>query len=369
VRFAPPTICWGLLAWIASALPQTPAPAAPAGKNLPAPAFQAGWTVTLDARDPLVAAGSALVFLGSKSGALTAYAIEDGHPVWTKDIRTSLTPVVGADLLFVFNDSAGALVALDQATGAERWRTPVGELAVTPLHQSGWLFAAGKDGSMTALRSADGSQVWRQAVGVPAAARLALDGDRLFAALTDGRLISMAVNSDGRVEWTCPLDSPGGIPFAVGERVYVSSTKGTLYSIKQKNGRLDWRHARIGAAAVGHAVVDGSRLFIATLDSRVVALNRDGGAQLWWAPVDARPAEQLTITDGHLLAPLASGEIAIVPEKTGKAVAPLPAPKTAGVRLAAPVVFGGSAESPVLFRVTLGTDAVPLLESFTRQKK
>ena len=318
-------------------------------------------------KDPVIAAGAAHAFLGAKDGPLRAYALDDGHQVWTKDIRTALPPVVGEDLLFVVQD--GELLALDQSTGHERWHVSSGDMARAPLHQAGWLFFSAKDGSLVALRSADGSEVWRQALGAPTAAAMSVDGDQLFAPLTDGRLVSLAINAAGTQLWSCMLDSPGGSPLAAGDRVYLGSAKGLFYSVKEKNGRLDWQHKRIGTPVIGRPVLDGERVFIATLDSRVVAIDRGGGAQLWWEPLNARPVEQLTIESDHLLVPLTSGEIAIVSEKTGKSIAPIAPPASSGVRLAAPMAVGGSAGALHLLRITMGTDAVPVLESFTQQKK
>lgn len=320
----------------------------------------------LETKDPAIAAGASNVFLAAKTGPLTAYALADGHQVWTNALRAAQPPVVSGDLLFVAQD--GVLFALDQATGRERWHAATGELAVPPLAQAGWLFVPAKDGSILALRSTDGSEVWRQSLAAPAAASMAVDGDRLFIPLRDARVVALAINANGALLWTCLLDSPGGSPLAASDRVYLGSTTGEFYSVKQKDGRVAWRHTRIGMAVVGHPVMGDSRLFIATLDNRIVALDPDGGAQLWWETLNARPAEQLMRDGAHLLSPVATGEIAILPEKTGKSLTPIPAPKAAGIRLAAPVVIGGPPDAPVLLRITMGSDAVPVLESFKRGK-
>jgi len=350
--------------WLGTALPQTPPAAPPAGKTVPTPSFESSWSLTLDLKDPLLAASATTVFIAATSGTLTAYALDDGRELWKSDARPIVPPVEGDELLFVVEEHA--VVALSQATGEQKWTTPLTPLHVRPLHESGWLFLADSEGSVVALRSSDGSQVWRQAVGAPLVAPMTLDGDLLFAPLLDGRLVALVVSAEGKLKWTCVLDSAGGTPVAAGERVYIGSAKGLFYSVKQKDGRVDWRHTRMANTVIGHPILSGPRVLIATMEKRVVAFNRGSGAQLWGAPFDATPAEQIAVDGESLFVPEASGEIAAVAEKTGKSVVAIPAPKSTGSRLAAPIVVAGPPGGMRLVRLMLGSDGMLTLEIFKK---
>ena len=385
------TICWGLAAWINVALPQVIAPFPSPGKSVPAkpvgkhgpppppPVYKAGWSVPLNSvKQVRVAAGTANVFIGTDTGPLKARTLADATDVWTADLKPDVDLAAGDQLLFVAEGDV--LHALEQDTGHERWRVTTGPLAVAPMWQVGWVFTAAKSGALTAFRAADGSQVWQQALGSPAAATMALDGDRLFVALADQRLVCLGIVT-GTVTWALKLSAVGGEPLALGDRVYLGTADTNFYSVKQGAGDVEWTHRLIRAKVAGHPILDERHIYVATLDNRVLALSRGNGAIQWMQPLVSRPGEQLLLESGQLIVPLGSGEFTVLEPKEGKSVLPKPAvpavpavpvpaaPKAGeGTKLAAPLVLAGTTDAPQLLRVTIGPDALYTLTSFRRDK-
>jgi outer membrane protein assembly factor BamB len=102
------------------------------------------------------------------------------------------------------------VVALDAATGIERWRRAGGPSALRATHYRGareagfagspvvtgdiaWL--AGTDGALVAVDAATGAELWRVDVGAPLLAGPAVSGDWLVVASFDGVLHGYAVGS------------------------------------------------------------------------------------------------------------------------------------------------------------------------------
>jgi len=361
------TICWGLAVWLASQIPPASINPEQPGKKVPTPAaFQSVWSVSLASiEQPHLVAGPTNFFVVSKNAPLTARSLADGHEVWTSPLRSDLPPAASEDLVFVLQDDV--LHALEQSNGQERWAVRTGPLAIGPVRRTEWVFIAASDGTIAGLRALDGYRVWEQKLGSPASAPPAIDGNRLFAPLADGRLVSMMISTEGRVLWTSTLASAGTEPMAADGRIFLGSAEGLLYSISQEDGQRIWpTHALIRAKVSGHPLVDKTRVFIATLDNYALALDTSSGAIIWRQALDARPSAQMIIDSDQLIVPLNSGDVSFFAVKTGSALAALPGKLTAGNLLVPPLVTTGAPGSPQLLRLTLGSDAVLTLVSFKR---
>jgi outer membrane protein assembly factor BamB len=422
-------------AWILVAIPQSTPPigqnpptTAPAGKsgktvpNGPAPPFRLAWNLALpSATRALLAAGDANFFVGLDSGRLLAYTLADAREVWSADVQAALPPVTGDGLVYVVEDES--VRALDQATGAGRWTSPVGSQAVAPTWRAGWLFTASRAGVVSGWRASDGARIWQQTLGAPASASMAVDGDRLIVPLADQRLVALAV-ADGATIWSIRLDGVGGQPLAAGDRIYLGAADYSLFSIKEDDGAMEWRHRLIRSTVVGHPVLDARHIWLATLDNRVEALSRGNGEIEWMNTLPGRPAEQLAIDEGEVIVPLSTGELAFFSQRDGKRMRPQaavpgregaparggtpgregargrgapagaaanpsapagapaaapPGPTSAigallrallpGTRLVPPLVLTGSGDARWLLRVTLGSDDVMTVAAFEREKK
>jgi len=137
---------------------------------------------------------------------------------------------------------------------------------------------------------------WTVETGAPVWAGLALDvkSGTLYIGNENGDL--HAVSRDGQVLWKFATDKPiRAQPTLVGKNVYVASDSGYLYKLSSK-GVEAWR-ARVEVDApariptneektrwdrYGSSVVsDGKRLFIASRDKNLYALDPKTGRELW----------------------------------------------------------------------------------------
>ncbi len=324
----------------APALPDTAAPAPPAAAA-PAPA---------DMNAPLI-----------------AYALDTNTAVWTSNLQTDADLVAGGGLILA--PHAGALDALDQATGKLLWSTTVGTLPVPPTWRAGWIFLADAEGGVSALRASDGFRVWHQSLGAKASAPPAVDGDRLVVPLADGRLTVLDITGKGRVEWTRPLGAAPGAPLAANGRVYVGTAAGEFFAFPQAGAdRPDWSFTRIRETVVGLPVASGDNVYIATHANRVLALDRNSGAVRWSQGVTTRPGAQPLVEHGQVIVPLDSGAMTVLAVKDGKIVLQIPPPKPIeGTRLASPVALSGPPADPHLACLTLGADGVYSVSVYARR--
>src|SRR5262245_13665541 len=99
--------------------------AAPQDKPAPKPAdatsASVAWRKDVEiAGTPMLAIGSAALFLGSAKSGLTAYSIPDGKILWESQAMTDVAPIVSGTSVAVL--SGRTLEALSQATGQSVWQ-------------------------------------------------------------------------------------------------------------------------------------------------------------------------------------------------------------------------------------------------------
>lgn len=108
--------------------------------------------------------------------------------------------------------------------------------------------------------------------------------------------------------WHFRFDRPRGVeatPLMVGDMLYVSGPWGVVYALDARSGELRWQHDPEVPAGKGmHAccdvvnrgvAVDQGRVFVATIDGRLQALDAASGMLLWSTPT-FDPAQPYTIT-------------------------------------------------------------------------
>lgn len=268
-----------------------PAPAAP----LPQEAL---WSVSLGV--PAAAPGfdRARAYVPLRDGRLTAVSLATGKAEWSIELATKHPPAAGDDLVFAL--SAESVFALDPATGAVRWRRPVGAaFSAPPLWDTGWLIAATQPGELLAIRATDGELLWRAALGSPARAPAAPAAERVYASLADGRVMALDIKT-GTLAWERRLGGAGTEILALDDRLFVGSTDNYFYCLSTKDGAVKWRW-RTGGDIVGAAVVDESRVYFLSLDNILRALDRGHGAQRWKRPLASRPAAGPQLLHGALI--------------------------------------------------------------------
>lgn len=310
-----------LVALSAAAQPRTQAPNAP--DELRLFPLRVTWTIDL----PAEPAGSPVadaqhVYLPLRNGQIAALARDDGWPQWLVEIET--TWPVASDGGLVFAATSEGVRALRAMDGSEAWRAPVGALMAPPVAQAGWLIVGTREGNVLAFRASDGAAVWHRSFGSPLTAAPAIQGDRVFLPLGDGRVVALQL-LHGDPVWERRLGGrPGGV-LALPERVYVGASDNFLYCLTMRDGELDWRW-RTAADVTAAPVADEARVYFVSLDNVLRALDRRSGVQRWRTAMPTRPFGSPQVAAGRVLALMPVARVPFYAADTGRLAESLDVP-------------------------------------------
>jgi hypothetical protein len=274
------------------------------------------WAVTfasVPAATPGYDATSAYIPL--KEVQLVAVNLDRGTIRWTLDVATAFTPATGEGLVFTVSDQV--IEARDAQTGAARWSTPLPGGAAVPLfYDTGWLLASTTAGDLAALRASDGTVVWRRQLGAPLSGPPGPALDRLYLSLEDNRLVCVFLTS-GEIAWSRALPARVTSLLALDDQLVVGTAAKRVLSINLRNGRERWGW-NVGGDISGVPAADDKRIYFASRDNILRALDRKSGNLRWKANLGSRPAGGPLRLPDTLLMPMVSSEIAGYDPQTGK---------------------------------------------------
>jgi len=199
----------------------------------------------------------------TRSGAMSATA-PDGPPsfLWRVPIDgiTGASPAVGEGMVIVSNQTK--LVALDQATGAERWRAARPQSGSSPLIAGGLVYVGTRGEGLKAYDAETGAVVWQFLSGIPAApdgepagvfdtSPILVDGTLFMAGGSYGGLFALDP-ATGEERWR--FDTHGWVrssPAVAGGIVYIASNAlfdadqtdpapSALYAVDAATGAERW---------------------------------------------------------------------------------------------------------------------------------
>lgn len=288
----------------------------PAATNATPISFDARWVTAFEtpaATAPGFDADGAYVPL--KGGELVAVNLNRGTIRWRLESETAFTPATGDGL--VFTVSGHTIEARDRDTGATRWQTALPGGPAAPLYyDTGWLIASTTAGDLAAFRASDGTLVWRRQFGSPIVGPPGPALDRLFLPLADNRLVAvLLVNGD--TVWERTLSAPIRAMLTLDEQLIVGTASKDVMSIDVSRGQLRWSR-RLGGDMAGTPTADDKRIYYASRDNMLSAVDRRSGNLRWNAPLSSRPAGgPLRIPIGVVM-PLVSSQILGFDPATGK---------------------------------------------------
>ncbi len=237
------------------------------------------------------------VYAADHGGTVVALHAGDGRRIWERDKRRmpfSGGPDVAGEWLAV-GASNGQVLLLSTQDGRERWRTQLGsEVLSVPRIIGDLVVVHTIDNSIYGLDLADGGERWRFGYRAPT---LTLRGSSSPSAGPDGILVGV---SNGRLVylepergvplWEVVVSPPRGRteleriadintdPVVVGDRVFVASYNGDLAAVDIASGAVLWRRelsAHAGLAATAEA------LYITDSDDQLWAADPIDGAGRW----------------------------------------------------------------------------------------
>ncbi len=284
---------------------------------------------TIGARQhPAIADGH--VYAAAGIGGVSAIDLQTGKILWTyrpqdrKDKKTtsfSGGPGVGSGLVVV-GTLEGDVIALDQATGAEKWSSKLlNEIITAPAIGNGLVIVHSNDGKVTAFDAASGEKRWTwSSEPVPLSVRgnstpvigpgyvfVGTDGGKLVAlSLSDGGLLweATVADADGRSDIARMNDSDG-TPVMVGNVLYASSYKPRTIAVDAPSGQLMWVQEHGGVGGVG---IGGDRAVVSDSKDIVWGMDSTSGAPMW---------QQNAFTLRNISAPAVQGGYAVVGDYQG----------------------------------------------------
>jgi outer membrane protein assembly factor BamB len=264
--------------------------------------------------------------------AYTPMSAAAGHGAGPKS-----TPLLHEGRLYTFG-AGGALSCFDAATGRLAWRKdfasrfkdawPLFGVAQSPVAEGGAVIvhAGGSAGSaLLALDAATGAERWAFTAHVPAYASpmmATLAGVRQVVTLTEKHVIGVGA-ADGKLLWSYPFttayDQNAITPVVHGDLVIVSGIqKGvTALRIGRAGAALSATPAWTSDAAsfyMSSPVLVGGRLvgFSERQKGQVVALDAAGGRLLWAGPGRAGESASVVVAGDVALVMTTEGELTVV---------------------------------------------------------
>jgi outer membrane protein assembly factor BamB len=226
----------------------------------PAPAAEAEWPQFL---------GPNRNGISAETGLIDAFPASGPKVVWRTPAGVGMSGVAvsrGSVVTAWHADGKQCVVALDAATGKERWRTPI-------------------------------APEYSNSMGNGTRATPAIAGDRVF--LLSGEAILVALNfADGKLLWSTNLVDQAGAqpaeygvassPLVVGERVIVvgGGPQATVVAVNAADGKIAWKTGDDPAGYSSPTLLDlgGRKQIVAFSGSSVLGLEPDMGALLWRHP-------------------------------------------------------------------------------------
>ena len=239
----------------------------------------------------------------------SAYALDEqtGTLVWQRLINWPITSstVVADGRMFYGSLTAGNghVYARNAATGNGNWTAYLSDMVESsPSVDSGRVFVGQFDGAVVALDETTGAQIWRV---VPVGAdnvqtALAVGYGMVFASTTTGGLYALNENS-GATIWRFSTAGANTTSVALNAGiVYFGTGGGTLYALNATTSALVWSRTLGGGISSSPGLALGSKmLLVGSNDHRMYALDMSTGTVLWRYLTGGNIASSPAVADGR----------------------------------------------------------------------
>jgi outer membrane protein assembly factor BamB len=261
----------------------------------------------------------ALLALGLLPGLLTACAGGAVNLSWAGI-------AAAGDRIYVAHNSS--ITAVNLGSGQQAWKYPEKADAkqnfyCDPMIDSkGALVAGAYNGAVVKLDAVSGALKWK----------LEGDGEKIIAPIAEGPDGAYYVSSEsgdllvidpdsGTIRKRIPLGKQTSWgPMAVnGERIYIATIEHKVLAVNFGSGAIEWTVDLGAAIAGGVNLVDG-KLVVGTFTDKIIALDPKDGAKIWEIAADGFVWTAPIISDGTIFATDLGGVLRAVKLEDGAAV-------------------------------------------------
>ncbi len=278
-----------------------------------------------------------VIYAASADGEVKALATPTGEELWEIDIDQSISGGVGmGDKQLYIATPNGDVIALDILNGRELWRASVSsEVLSAPMSSVGTVVVQTFDGHVYGLDSTDGERLWqykssRPSLTLRASATPVIQGDTVFAGLSNGRVVALDLES-GQVKWEARVAVPqgeseierivdvNGSPLLINSELYAISYQGRLLRLDRNTGRILWS---LEASSDSGLTEGFGNIYYSSAKGSVVAVNRANGSITWQQTQLARRfLSPPTAYDNYIIVGDLEGYVHVLSQLDGSMVA------------------------------------------------
>lgn len=269
---------------------------------------------------PIVAAGT--VYANDHDGRVLALDLATGKERWRLEFEAGFVapPAYHNGVVYV-GDYDGTLRALDAADGTEKWHYETGlQIDASPNFYEDTVLFTSQDGSLYCLKQETGAFQWKYSTADQLQCGPTLAGNRTFLGGCDSQLHIIDVRTGELIGKPLPLDAPtGSTPSVFGETVLVPTYRGEIFSFAMPETDPEWRFLDSKLAdEFKNSVAIANGLAVATSrNKRVFALDIATGDVKWVKVLRKRSDASPVIAGDSVIVAAADGRIIRFDLKTG----------------------------------------------------
>ena len=192
-------------------------------------------------------------------------------------------PAVSANGVLYFGSWNHEVTALDQNTGAVRWKFTAGDIinASPTVGPDGSVYVTCRDHNVYALDGKTGAKLWQFATAGRLATRPAVAGGMVYVGTSDKDRKVVALDAKtGAKKWEQATQTSASSP-ALGPNGMVYVSAGKLYALDGATGAVRWSQDLNVLPAQAPTVGPTGTVYVGTADSRLLALDGATGQTLW----------------------------------------------------------------------------------------
>ncbi|SEN47554.1 Beta-barrel assembly machine subunit BamB [Pseudomonas sp. ok272] len=236
------------------------------------------------------------IYAGDVNGLVVAMDRNNGDVKWKKELELSVSGAVGVGYgLVMVGTLKGEVIALDASSGEEKWRARVtSEVLAPPANNGDVVVVQTQDDRLIGLDATTGNQRWLYDSS-PAVLTLrgtsapVVTNHLALAGLSTGKVVALNIDNgvpvwetrvaipQGRSELDRVVDIDGGL-LVSGDKVYVASYQGRVAALDLQSGRQLWQRDASSYAGVAQGF---GTVYVSLSSGTVEGVDERSTTALW----------------------------------------------------------------------------------------